>query len=959
MGKGGGIVLTRTRGAEAGSVLVMVELLEREHDLGAIRDGVARACAGDGSCLVVEGPAGIGKSELLAAARTHAATKGCRVLTGSGGILESDFPYGVVRQLFAPAVRAADEGELFRGSAALARPVLEIEGGPRPGVGTSGGSKALEALHGLFWLTTNLTSAAPMLLCVDDAHWCDGASLRFLLYLRRRLEELPVLLLVAARPGEPGSEEHLVDLVGAGERARVIRPGALSQGAVAALLRASLDHEPDPEFTAAAYAATAGNPFLIRELITTLVARQISPTLDEAARVSSIGPEGVQRAVVRRLADLGAGAADLAHAVAVLGGSVELRHAAALAGLDTDVAAGLAESLVRVEILRDERALTFAHPLVRAAIYADIPAAARAVAHARASEVLAAAGASDDAVAAHLLESDPAGDASVIEHLRAAARAAGAQGAIDVAVTYLRRALAERAAPDLHAAVLAELGAAELSAGQPDAAAERLAAAAAEENDGKARLGVVLMRRHALVLADRIEEALAVVDTERERSASELLPAAALGAGHLDFAVVRGIEARLEELRTKALDPAVREPLTLAVAASASAFANERVADVVALTQRAVAALPNAHPAIDYTLEGQLAIALYVSEQFELLAQLSGGWLDDARRRGSLPRFICLSTMRSIGSYRRGALADAEADARDALEVARLYGHHFWLPGAVASLVNPLVEEGRYDEAEAILVDTRVQERHGQSHAFCWTTLLLPARGRLRIAQGRPREGLADLLGCGEHESAANRSPALWPWRSEAALALATLGAQERAAELAREELTLARAFGAPRALGVGLRALGLVTGSEELLREAVLTLERSDASLEHARVLVDLGSAVRRAGRRTDARRPLREGLELAVRCGAHVLARRARDELQAAGAHPRTEWLSGPAALTPSERRVARMAADGLGNPDIAQALFLTRRTVETHLTHVYRKLGIVSREQLAAALGPESSW
>lgn len=935
----------------------MVELLEREGDLGAIRDGVSRACVGDGSCLVIEGSAGIGKSELLAAARVHAAAEGCRVLSGSGAILESDFPYGVVRQLFAPVLGAADAEGVFNGAAALARPVLEIEQGKPRLAATSGGSLVLEALHGLFWLTTNVASEAPMLLCVDDAHWCDGASLRFLLYLRRRLEGLPVLLLIAARPGEPGSEEHLVDLVGAGERARVVRPGALSRGAVATMLRIGLDQEPDPEFTAAAYAATAGNPFLLRELVTTLVAKHIRPTDDEAARVSSIGPEGVQRAVLRRLADLGAGAADLAHAVAILGGGVELRHAAALAGLDTDVAARLAESLVRVQILLDERALTFAHPLVRAAIYADIPAAARAAAHARAAEVLAAADAAEDAVAAHLLESDRSGDAAVVEHLRAAARAAGAQGAMDVAVTYLRRALAEPPAADQHAGVLTELGAAELAAGQPDAAAERLAAAALEESDESARIDIVLRRRHALVLADRIGEALAVVDAERDRSASELLDAAALGAGQLDFVVVRGIAHRLEELRARALDPAVREPLTLAVAASASAFTNAPVEDVVALTQRAVAALPDAHPASDYTVEGQLAVALYLSEQFQLVAQLSSRWLDDARRRGSLPRFISMATMRANCSYRTGALADAEADARDGLEAARLYGHYFWLPGAVAALVNPLVEQGRYDEAEAILVDTHVQERHGGSHAFCWAAMLLPARGRLRLAQGRPREALADLLGCGEHhESALNRSPSLWPWRSDAALGLAALGEQARAVELAGQELTLARAFGAPRALGLALRGSGLVTGSEELLREAVTTLERSDAALEHARTLVDLGAMVRRAGRRTDARRPLREGLELAVRCGADVLARRAREELQAAGAHPRTEPLSGPVALTPSERRVARMAAGGLSNREIAQALFLTRRTVETHLTHAYQKLGIGSREQLAAALGPE---
>jgi ATP/maltotriose-dependent transcriptional regulator MalT len=299
-------------------------------------------------------------------------------------------------------------------------------------------------------------------------------------------------------------------------------------------------------------------------------------------------------------------------------------------------------------------------------------------------------------------------------------------------------------------------------------------------------------------------------------------------------------------------------------------------------------------------------------------------------------------------------LTDAEADGHDALEAARLYGHHFWLPGAVAAVLNPLVEHGRLDEADAVLRDSQLEERHGHSHAHCWAAMLLPARARLRIAQGRLHEGLADLRACGEHyESAANRSPSLWPWRSEAAVVLAALGDSATATELATAELALARAFSGPRALGVALRAAGLVTEGDEalaLLQEAAAVQVRSGAALEQARVLVDLGSALRHRGRRSDARQPLREGLDTAVRCGADVLAQRARDELLATGAQLRRERLTGPDALTPSERRVAQLAAQGRSNPDIAQALFLTRRTVETHLTHAYQKLGISSREALA---------
>jgi hypothetical protein len=181
---------------------------------------------------------------------------------------------------------------------------------------------------------------------------------------------------------------------------------------------------------------------------------------------------------------------------------------------------------------------------------------------------------------------------------------------------------------------------------------------------------------------------------------------------------VHQVEDRLARLQAHAAEPKLREPLMLAVAASVSALANRPIGETVALTERAIEALPQAHPASKYSVEGQLVAALDLSEQFELLFDLSGRWLDDARRRGSLPRFISLAIVRSYCAFRAGALADAEADARDALEVARLYGHHFWLPAAVAALINPLVEHGRFDEAEAVLVDTRVEERHGHSSAM-------------------------------------------------------------------------------------------------------------------------------------------------------------------------------------------------------------------------------------------------
>jgi DNA-binding CsgD family transcriptional regulator len=162
--------------------------------------------------------------------------------------------------------------------------------------------------------------------------------------------------------------------------------------------------------------------------------------------------------------------------------------------------------------------------------------------------------------------------------------------------------------------------------------------------------------------------------------------------------------------------------------------------------------------------------------------------------------------------------------------------------------------------------------------------------------------------------------------------------------------------WGTPRAIGMALRAAGLVEGGErglELLDEAVVVLEPSPARLEYARALTDHGAALRRANRRAAARDPLRRALDVADACGAKPLAARARQELRAAGGRPRRPRMSGAESLTASERRIAQMAADGLSNPEIAQALFITKKTVESHLGSVYRKLDIRSRTEIAATL------
>jgi DNA-binding CsgD family transcriptional regulator len=271
-------------------------------------------------------------------------------------------------------------------------------------------------------------------------------------------------------------------------------------------------------------------------------------------------------------------------------------------------------------------------------------------------------------------------------------------------------------------------------------------------------------------------------------------------------------------------------------------------------------------------------------------------------------------------------------------------------------LLGALLEQGQLAEAEAALEPLD----HASESTSVTAAVLRFGRGRLRIALGRIEDGLADLLGAGELvTSALALSPSYLPWRSEAALAFLLLGKQDEAAPLAEEELELARAFGAPRTLGVALRAAGLVTGGAEgeaLLRESVGALEQTDARLDLARSLTELGALIRRDNRRAESRELLRRGLDLAHRLGARPVAERAETELLATGARPRRAVLTGLDALTASERRVAELAAQSLTNRQIAQTLFVTMRTVEGHLTSVFRKLRLTSRDELAAALAAE---
>jgi predicted ATPase len=398
-------------------------LLERERELAEISAALGRASRGAGQALIVDGAAGIGKTALLDVAREQARARGDLVLFARGGEYELEFPFGVVRQLFEPVLASLGEEERARvlaGAAALAASLLGAVGASE----FAGEDRSFTMLHGLYWLTANLADKQPVAAIVDDVQWADGASIRFLHYLARRLDGLAVTLILASRTGEDVSEPSILARLSAEPSVFEVRPAPLSAEAVETLTTHMFGHAPAAEFTAACVQSTGGTPFLVHELLRALREDRALPTSAAAERVPQIGPSTVAHATLLRLSRLRESAVALAQSVAVLGPAAETRFAAELAGVDPSDALSDADTLVAMGLLMPGSPLTFAHPIVRAAVHEDLGEGRRTLLHGRAADLLARAGGDPDAIAGHLLLAAPLGRADVAERLRAAATGA-------------------------------------------------------------------------------------------------------------------------------------------------------------------------------------------------------------------------------------------------------------------------------------------------------------------------------------------------------------------------------------------------------------------------------------------------------------------------------------------------------------------------------------------------------
>lgn len=928
-----------------------MELLERSREIEALGSLLAGAANGSGATCLIEGPAGIGKTSLLAFVRDMGAETGVTVLAARAEPLENDLPWSVVRQLFAPVIGAAEgeRGELLSGAAALAAPALGLD--PLASAGT---------MHGLYWLTVALCNRDPLLIAIDDAHLADEPSLRFLAYLCARAIDLPVLIALTVRTGEP-PRRQLEAVSSRADTTRLV-PSPLSQSACRDLTRSTLEQTAADDFCDACFATTRGNPFLLHQLLDQIDREGIEPHAEHTEKVQHVAPDGVARSLLHRLSHFAQPSRQLAQSVAVLGSAAPLADAARLAGLEMEAAARAADDLAGAEVLAPGTPLEFVHPIVREVLYSSLLPVERARMHAAAARLLAESGTEPERVVAHLLAAEPAGDAWVVDRLREAAGQALAAGAPAPAADLLGRALSEPPPKAQRAAVLAALGRVEGILGRPDGV-QRLEEALTLTADPRERARLQLDLGRFLYILGRpgkaVETLQSGLDELQARGIEDAalvaeLRASWLGAARLDIsqrpraaALIHGIE------QLPASAASYGERALLAQLANELVFGGRSREKAIQLARRA---LGDGDLVRMETSDGiawaVAAAALGWSDDFDGFDAAVRVALEDARRRGSIVGFASASYAYSFSRYYRGQLADAVADAQQAIAASR-EGWSQFLTAARAQLAWALIDQGHLAAAQSTL-DQATGDPSWEHSSM--RALALEARARLHLVRGEAAEALQTALEAGEVAlEGVCPNPAVLPWRSRAAVAAARLGDLERAEDLLDDGLRLARDFGAPRPIGVALTALGTVRGKRgiEQLEDAVTVFTESPARLEHGRALVALGAALRRAGRTRAARDVLRDGLDVCAASGANRLAHWARSELVAAGGRPRRARSSGLEALTPAEHRVATFAAEGRTNREIAEALFISLRTVESHLTNTYRKLGIGSRAQLQPAL------
>ncbi|MFR0356012.1 ATP-binding protein [Streptomyces sediminimaris] len=875
-------------------------LWEREAEIAAVEEALNALCAdrsSSGSLLVIRGESGIGKTALLGETRRIAERRGCTVWAARGGETLKSVPFNVVRQLLQPALVSLmpEEAREYLGDwYDIAGPALGItEPGDRqadPQGVTDGLVAGVRRLARRDW---------PLVLLIDDAHWADLETLRWLAAFAERLDDLSVLVVVARRPGEVSGESarYLEAVAAAAGRPQALL-SALTPDATAGLTRATLGAHADAPFCREVWAVTGGNPYETVELLAKVRESELEPTEHAAAELRALNRSARGGGLVARLEELGIDATRFAWAAAILGTGISVGLVARLATMGHDDAARCAELLQGARILTEpdpvnarlgDGDLEFVHPLIASAVYNSIPDALRTAMHGIAAQVVTDSGLGAAAASRHLLQVHPDDDEELVGQLREAAREHLAVGAPDAARRCLERALLEPPLPEVHAHVLFELGCATLLTAPATTIDHLQSALAMPGLDPDERVDAVVRLSQALLHNDQLGEAVRTVEAEAARHED--------GPAKLRLQAVQymwegiyagesnspGRSERLAGLARTCTGRNNSERALLMLRGFDALLRGESAEEVVEACDLAL-------------VNGRLAPGLgWTNTEWgiELLLMLSNSYAytDRLDRAESLYN-EALRTYETAGwsgghlslahahiglvHRRRGRLREAEASLREALRLAERVGRGlplYWC--ATSNLVDVLLARGHVDEAWAIA------DQYGFAPPYPSPMVMhdpRSVRGRLLLAVGRTTDGINELEEAEKDATArGHHNPVVLPWAFSLARALATQD-PVRAAQLAADARRQAERFGTDTAIGEALRcAAALETGQRavRLAAQAVAYLEASPCQYEHAAARVEYGIAARSVAE-------LNRGLALARSCGADGLAAKAREVLE-----------------------------------------------------------------------------
>ncbi|MFD8199918.1 ATP-binding protein [Streptomyces sp. NPDC003470] len=875
-------------------------LWERDEEVAAITRAVDTLCAdrsSSGTLLVCRGEAGLGKTALLAETRRIAEARGCTVWSARGGETLRSVPFNVVRQLLQPALVSMlpEEAREYLGDwYDIAGPALGIaEPGERqadPQGVCDGLVAAVRRLARREW---------PLVLLVDDVHWADQETLRWLAALAGRLDETSALMVIAHRPGDVtgDSARHLDTVEAAG---RPLAPlSALTPEATAGLTRATVGAHADSAFCREVWAVTDGNPYETVELLAKVKDSELEPVEARAAELRALNRSARGGGLVARLEQLGIDATRFAWAAAILGTGITVDMVARLATLDRGDAVRCAELLGAARIVTTpdpasgrvaDGDLEFVHPLIATAVYNSIPDALRRAMHGIAAQLVADSGLGAAAASRHLLQVHPDDDQDVVRQLRDAAREHLAVGAPDAARRCLERAIEEPPLPEAHARVLYELGCATLLTAPATTIGHLRTALAMPGLDGDERVDAVFRLSQALLHNDQLEEAVRTVEAESLRTPD---PSARLRLQavqymwegiHAGETASPGRSARLAELAATCTGRDNAERALLILRGFDAMTHGESAEEVVELCDRA---LVNGRlaPGLGWTdtewgleLPMMLASAYAYCDRLDRAEALFTEALRAYETAGWSGGHLALAhAYVGLGHRRRGRLREAEESLRASLRIAERVGRGlplYW--SAICNLIDTLLARGHVEEARSLA------DQYGFAPPYP-STIVLPdprtVRGRLLLATGRTKDGVNELEAAEKAAAARGRhNPVVVPWATDLARALAAED-PGRAARLASDARRQAERFGTDTAIGEALRcAAALETGQRavRLAAQAVAYLESSPCQYEHAAARVEYGIAARSGAE-------LERGLALARSCGSDGLVAKAREAMAA----------------------------------------------------------------------------